>query len=57
MSKIYKAEYADGEMEVFSYCDNDSEAMKEAESYESEHGTLFNLFEVDENYDEIRTVY
>ena len=27
MSKIYKAEYADGEMEVFSYCDNDREAM------------------------------
>ena len=29
MSKIYKAEYADGEMEVFSYCDNDKEAMEE----------------------------
>lgn len=55
--KIYKAEYADGEMEVFSYCDNDSEAMEEAESCESEHGTLFNLFEVNENYDEIRTVF
>lgn len=55
--KIYKAEYADGEMEVFSYCDNDREAMEEAESYEKDHGTLFNLFEVDENYDEIRTVF
>lgn len=57
MSKIYKAEYADGEMEVFSYCDNDNEAMEEAELCESEHGTLFNLFEVDEDYNEIRTVY
>ena len=57
MSKIYKAEYADGEMEVFSYCDNDKEAVKEAESYEEEHGTLFNLFEVNENYEIIRTVY
>lgn len=57
MSKIYKAEYADGEMEVFSYCDNDREAMEEAESYEKDHGTLFNLFEVDEDYNEIRTVY
>lgn len=57
MSKIYKAEYADDEIEVFSYCDNDCEAMKEAEMYESEHGTLFNLFEVDEDYNEIRTVY
>ena len=57
MSKIYKAEYADGEMEVFYYCDKESEAMEEAESYESERGTLFNLFEVDENYDETRTVF
>ncbi len=57
MSKIYKAEYADENMEVFSYCDNDKEALKEAENYEKEHGTLFNLFEVDENYDEIRTVF
>ena len=57
MSKIYKAEYADGEMEVFSYCNNDKEAMEEAESCEDEHGIVFNLFEVDENYDEIRTVY
>ena len=57
MSRIYKAEYEDGEMEVFSYCDDDKEAMEEAESCESEHGILFNLFEVDENFDEIRTVY
>lgn len=57
MSKMYKAEYADENMEVFSYCDNDEEAMKEAESYENEHGMLFNLFELDENYEVIRTVY
>ena len=57
MSKIYKAEYADGEMEVFSYCDNDKEAMEEAERCEDEHGIVFNLFEVDENYNEIRTIY
>ncbi len=57
MSKIYKAEYADENMEVFSYCGNDKEALEEAENYEKEHGTLFNLFEVDENYDEKRTVF
>lgn len=57
MSRIYKAEYEDEEMEVFSYCDNDEEAMKEAESYEKEHGIVFNLFELDENYDVIRTIY
>ena len=33
------------------------EAMKEADKYESEHGIVFNLFEIDENYDEVRRVY
>lgn len=56
-SRTYKAEYADDEMEVFSYCSNDEEALEEARKCEKEHGTLFNLFEVDENYDEIRTVF
>lgn len=57
MSRIYKAEYEDENIEVFSYCDNDKEAMKEARSYENEHGILFNLFEVNEDYEEIRTVF
>lgn len=57
MSRIYKAEYSDDEIEVFSYCDTDEEAMKEAESYEDIHGVVFNLFELDEGYNEIRTVY
>ena len=57
MEKIYKAEYEDNEIEVFSFCDNDTEAMEEARSYEKEHGILFNLFELNENYDEIRTVF
>lgn len=56
MSKIYKAEYADDEIEVFSYCDTDEEALKEAYDYEEEHGTLFGLWEVNEDYDIIRTV-
>lgn len=55
--KTYKAEYADDEIEVFGYCDTDEEALKEAFEYESEHGTLFNLFEVNEEYDAIRTVF
>ena len=57
MSRIYKADYADGELEVFSYCDTDEEAMQEAESYEDIHGIVFNLFELDEDFNEIRTVY
>lgn len=54
--KRYKAEYEDEEFEII-YSDNDNEAMKEADKYESQHGIVFNLFEIDENYDEIRTVY
>lgn len=53
---MYKAEYEDEEFEII-YADNDNEAMKEAESYEDEHGIVFKLFEIDENYNEIRTVY
>ena len=53
---MYKAVYEDEEFEIIC-ADNDNEAMKEADNYESEHGIVFNLFEIDENYDEVRTVY
>ena len=53
---MYKAVYEDEEFEII-YADNENEAMKEAESYEDEHGIVFNLFEIDENYNEIRMVY
>ena len=53
---MYKAEYEDENFEII-HADNDREAMKEAEKYEEEHGIVFNLFEIDENYDEVRTVY
>lgn len=52
---MYKAVYADEEFEII-YAVNDCQAMKAAFRYESEHGLVFNLFEIDENYDEIRTV-
>ena len=57
MSKLYRADYADEGFELIEFCDSDCEALKEAFSYEAKHGTLFNLFEVDENYDEVRTVF
>ena len=53
---MYKAEYEDEEFEII-YADNDNEAMEDAVSYEDEHGIVFNLFELDENYNEIRMVY
>ena len=56
VSNMYKAIYEDEEFEII-YADNDNEAMKEADKYESEHGIVFNLFEIDKDYDEVRTVY
>jgi hypothetical protein len=52
----YRAEYENEEvMEVFD-AEDDETALKEAWSREAEHGTLFNLFEIDDNYDAVRTV-
>lgn len=53
---MYKADYADDNFEVI-YANNDKEAMKEAEKYESEHGIVFNVYEIDEEYNEVRTIY
>lgn len=53
---MYKAEYEDENFEII-YADNDTAAMKEAENYEKIHGIVFNLFEIDENYNEIRMIY
>ncbi len=55
--RTYKAEYEDDEIEVFGYCSTDDEALDEAFSFEDEHGTLFNLFELDDNYEVIRTIF
>lgn len=54
---IYKAEYIDGDFEIFGFCDNDSDAMDEALIQEDKHELLCSLFEVDEDYNEIREVY
>lgn len=53
---MYKADYEDDNFEVI-YADNDKEAMEEAEKYENEHGILFNVYEIDDDYNEIRTIY
>ena len=55
MGRIYKAEYEDEEMVVFER-DNDAEAMSEVFKHEKEHGIVYNLYELDENYDEVRTI-
>lgn len=53
--KTYKADYEDENFVVITAY-SDEEAVDEAFSYENEHGALFNLFEVDDNYDEIREI-
>lgn len=52
---MYKAEYADEDMEVF-FSETEEDAIHEAFDYEEEHGCLFGLFEIDENYDEVKAV-
>ncbi|MDP4224792.1 MAG: hypothetical protein Q8910_00280 [Bacteroidota bacterium] len=51
----YRADYADENFEII-FAENDDKALKEAWSNEKEHGVLFNLFEVNDNYEEIRTI-
>jgi hypothetical protein len=53
--KIYKAEYEDENIEIFN-SDSDCKALQEAWSYEKYHGTLFNLFVINDDYEEIETV-
>ena len=55
-SKLYQAVYADEEMEIFDSFGDDYEVLNEARFYESEHGILFDLFEIDENYETIRSI-
>jgi hypothetical protein len=54
--QTYKAFYADEDvMEVFT-ANSEDEALQIAYSYESEYGTCFNVFLLDENYDTIETI-
>lgn len=53
--KTYKADYEDENFEIITAY-SDKEAYDQAFSYEDEHGYLFNVFEVNDNYDEIREV-
>lgn len=56
--KIYKAEYFDDSFEIISYVNNDNEALNEAYNMEEgEEKFLIGLFEVDEDYNEIRTIF
>ena len=53
---MYRAEYENDEFEIL-LADNDEDAIAEAFTLESEKGILFNVVLIDEDYDEIKTIY
>ncbi|MBV4426480.1 hypothetical protein [Clostridium tyrobutyricum] len=53
---LYKAEFEDEEMEIFD-ADNHEEAVRGAYKFEKEHGTAFNLFLLNDKYDEIERLF
>ena len=53
---MYKAEYEDDNFEIIT-ADKDSEAIEVAETYESEHGIIFNVYEINNDYENIRMIY
>ncbi len=53
--KTYKIEFEDGEFEID--WGNDEDIFMIACGYEEEHGIPFNIFEIDIDDNEIRTVY
>jgi hypothetical protein len=51
----YKIEFEDGEFEIELGTDED--IFDTACKYENEHGIVFNIFEINEDDEEIRTVF
>ena len=52
----YRAEYEDDNFEMI-LADNDNEAFEQAKEMEEERGTLFNVFLLDDDNNEVRTVF
>ena len=52
----YRAELENDNFEMI-LADNDSEAIEQAYDLEEERGTVFNLFLLDDNDNEVRTVF
>lgn len=51
----YQAEFENNEMEVFTAVSNEK-ALTEAFKMEKDHGALFNLFLLDDSFNEIGTL-
>jgi len=53
----YRAEYENEEVMEIITASSHEEAIQEAFTYEEEHGTLFNVYLLDEDYNELETVF
>jgi hypothetical protein len=53
---VYRAEYANEDVMEIIHAENDMDALSEAWEMEKEHGTLFSLALLDEDYNIIREV-
>ena len=54
--QIYRADYANEAVFEIIIADSEQEALDEAIEYESEHGTLFNLDLLDDDYNVVKTI-
>lgn len=54
--KVYRAEIEDDNFEII-LAENDKEAIKEMRTLQEEGHTVFNLFLLDGNYNEIKTIF
>ena len=54
---LYKALFEDECQMAIYEAESHEEAIQEAFTYEEEHGTLFNVYLLDENYNELETVF
>jgi hypothetical protein len=52
----YRAEFEDDNMEVLTARTNE-EATEQAFELEKEHGTLFNVTLLDDNYNDVETIF
>jgi hypothetical protein len=55
--KIYRADYANEDVFEIICADSDQEALDKAMEYENEYGILFNLTLLDDDYNELKTVF
>jgi len=54
--KTYRADFENEAMEIITASTN-KKAITEALTFEAEHGTLFNVTLLDDNYNDVKTIF